>query len=52
MKVKPTPIEPDTEESEPEPVEPEEPVDPTPVESETSDEEGNSPFVDFLLTEI
>ena len=52
VKVKPVPVEPDTEEEpEPEPVEPE-PVDPTPVESETSDEEGNSPFVDFLLTEI
>ena len=49
VKVKPTPVEPDTEESEEEVVEPVEPTpEPEPV-TETSDEEGNSPFVDFLL---
>ena len=50
MKVKPpTPVEPDTEESEEEVVvKPEPPTEPEPV-TVTSDEEGNSPFVDFLL---
>ena len=49
VKVKPAPVEPDTEESEEEVVEPvEPPTEPEPV-TETSDEEGNSPFVDFLL---
>ena len=52
-KVKPVPVEPDTEETEEEEVVVPEPTpDPEPVEPETSDEEGNSPFVDFLLTEI